>query len=214
MGGERVKAVIAGLALLASGSCCAHNIKAFDVEPHAVCPGETVQVTWDVKGPARLRAERGTTDWDEGDVPPTGSRTVIPAVTTTLKLKALRANPGEPGAFDTKYITVLPSGRKQASATCDAAGHCRATFKLNAPGGQLQARKLSSPQSRQDGALTPTKICASHAGLPAPVCIESNQSADVAVAADGEWILEADIPGAVPPAPPPDLMVEMQLGCH
>ena len=206
-------ALAVGLAALPSGVGCSHNIRAFDVDPHAVCPGETVQVMWNVAGPARLRTERGPNDWDEGEVPPVGSRKVVPAGTTKLKLTALRANPGESGAEGNLDITVLPSGRKQTSATCDAAGHCRGEFTLRAPGGKLRARKLSSPQSRQSGALTPARICVSHGGLQAPVCIAPDQSADVSVAADGAWILEADIPDATPPAPPPDLMVDMQLGC-
>jgi hypothetical protein len=201
-----------GIAGLASGGC-PHNIRAFDVEPHAVCPGETVVVTWNVAGAAKLRTERGPNDWDEGEVPSVGSRKIVPTGTTMLKLTALDANPAQSGREGNKDITVLPSGRKQTSATCDAAGHCRGKITLSAPGGKLQVRRLSSPHSRQSGVLTPARICVSHAGLEPAVCIPPDQSADVSVVADGEWTFEADIPGATAPAPPPDLMVDMQLGC-
>jgi hypothetical protein len=206
-----------GLVWLAGLTGCTYAIRAFDVEPHVICQGETVQVKWDVGGPARLRAERGPNDWEEGDVAEVGSRKIVPAATTKLTLTALRANPGKSGHQGNKDITVIPANeppsRKLASATCDAAGHCRATFTLQAPGGRLQAKRLSSPLSRRAGVSTPTQICANHAGLQGPVCVAPGQTADVSVTADGEWTLEADVSGATASSPPPDLSLEIQLGC-
>src|SRR4051812_41939807 len=62
------------LVTVLSDACCKQSRPTFTVEPSLTCPGETVQVQWNVHEKAKLRVERGSGDWDEEEVASSGRR--------------------------------------------------------------------------------------------------------------------------------------------
>src|SRR5579863_1894446 len=140
-------ALLLPLVALWPSACGPHpQVTSFNVLPPLVCPGQSAVVKWNVLGRASLRAERGAVDWDEGAVPSEGSRTVVPARTTTFKITALDANPADGSAYGTKLVQIPgPAQNKAVISTCDAASRkCKGSLVLDNGGGPMRALTLSA----------------------------------------------------------------------
>jgi hypothetical protein len=205
--------VLGRLSLALLFSSCAHGVQAFSVEPPLVCPGQTVVVRWQVQGRASLRAERGSNDWDQEDVPSQGQRSLALATPTTFTLRAVDANPAAGHASAIKQADVAQGPTEKAVAsTCDAeAGKCRGTFELAASQG-LMVRSLAAPKIVRAGHVQGGRICVRHAGLPT-TCLAADERVAVAVSAGGPWTLETDLPTDDPNGPAPQLRLQMGFGC-
>jgi hypothetical protein len=205
----------AALAIAAAWSvgCSAAKVQSFSVDPPMVCPGQTATVQWQVQGRASLRIERGPHDWDEGEVPSTGSRTVSPAASTSFTVRALDADPAAGASFGTKGVQV-PSGPddRENVAACDAATRkCTASFTLQDGGDALQVRSLSTPVVVRSGAASPGAITVTHGGFQALVATGGSTPASVPAA--GLWTLQVDLGPNDPLTPPPRLQVRLDFGC-
>ncbi|HET7502439.1 MAG TPA: hypothetical protein VFK02_15575 [Kofleriaceae bacterium] len=216
-GRKRYAASLGGLALvvaLAPG-CHEHPPPVFTVEPAQVCPGQVVEVHWEVSGQATLRTERSATDWDEEAVPPSGRRRLAPAVTTTFTLGTPDANPAKGPSFGTRTVEVVrASGERRVLSRCDAAtARCTGSFEIGGGAGALQARRLSLPLAIQGGRSHAIELCVTHDGMPR-TCVGPEQAVEVAAAATGSWTLEAVLPAGLSVTPPPALAVQLELGCQ
>jgi hypothetical protein len=206
------------LVALLPSACSPHpQVTSFSALPPLVCPGQTAVVHWDVRGRASLRAERGATDWDEQAVPSQGSRTVVPAVTTTFKITALDANPADGNAYGTKLVQIPRPGEVRAvAAPCDAASRkCRGSFTLDNGAGPMVAVTLSAPIRVQRGKEGPAKICVAHDGLPSETCVPAGGAVAIgpSVSAQGAWTLESELGADDALEPPPQLRIHFDFGC-
>jgi hypothetical protein len=191
--------------LLGSG-CCHYRVVNFSVDQQYVCPSQTTTVRWEVKGPARLRADRGPGDWDEGIVPSKGERSFATTKETLFTVTATKQNPAE-GNFKSQPVGVFASGYKGDSATCSAEGLCTATFTPTSAGPRVS--KLSLPLAVGGGHSKAVDLCVTHAGLPR-TCIPAGQAISVDVPFEGPWTLETT---ASPATPPPQLRIQMDFNC-
>jgi hypothetical protein len=202
------------VAIVLLHACCKPPPPVFTVAPLLACPGQVVDVKWDVTGKATLRTERGPTDWDEGEVPPSGRRRVASAVTTTFRLTLLDVNPAAGPSFGNQQV-VIPKllDERRVLSQCDAAtAVCTGSFDLDAMADRLRVRKLSSPLLVQGGRAQATEICVTHDGLPR-TCVGPGQMSDVNVPANGTWTLEAALP-AGSATPPPALVIRLDFDCE
>jgi hypothetical protein len=189
------------------------QVNTFTVEPPLICPGQEVQVQWDVRGRASLRAEPAAADWDGGAVLSQGKRTVHPTTTTSFTVTALDANPADGNSFATKPVQVpRPAEDRAAHATCDPGSRkCTGSLTIDsAPG--VDVRRLSAPTLVQSGRSLPIEVCVTHDGL-ARTCIGPGATTDVHVTAGGTWTLEATFDPSAAPTPPPQLRVHFDFGC-
>jgi hypothetical protein len=187
----------------------------FVARPALACPGEAVEVIWDVHGKATLRAERSPTDFDEEDVPPSGQRTVTPAVSTTYKLKLHDVNPADGPSFGDQPV-VIPKllDERRVVAKCDSAtARCMGSFDPDATAGRLHVRKLSLPRVILDGHAQAMEVCVMHDGL-ARTCVGPGQATDVDLPASGTWTLDAALPAGTPATPPPALSIHLDFVCQ
>jgi hypothetical protein len=220
-GARRTARDLAALAIATAGpcviqlaACCPSKVSSFSVQPPMVCPGQSATVQWDVRGRASLRAERAPNDWDEGEVPSTGSRIVMPSGSTTFTVKALDANPADGASFGTKPLQV-PQGAEDRgnNASCDSATRkCTATFSLEDGSGLLKVQSLSAPTVIQGGVSKAAAITVTHGAWHEVV--PAGGTTPAGVAASGAWTLEIDLSPADPLAPPPQLRVRVDFGCH
>ncbi len=203
---------LSSLVLLAS--CAHHRVVAFSVEPTLVCPGQAVDVKWNVQGRASLRTDSGGNQGSEEPVSSQGERKVNLGQPTTFTVRALDANPADGQSFAAQSVDVPQAPVfKAANATCDpASGKCTGTFTLATAGSGVQVRTIAAPKIVQGGRVQPGRICVTHAGL-APTCISGDDKADVAVAAGGDWTLQADLPAGEGGAIGPQLRVQLGFGC-
>lgn len=207
------RACALGLVVLAFA--CRHpQVKAFDVKPQMACPGQEVLVTWDVDGAARLRAERGASDWDEELVMSTGSRKVVPATSTKFTITALDANAALGNSYGTKEVTLpkLADERRTHDNACDATTRsCSGVFTLETATGSVHVKRLSAPRITQAGKTRPAAVFVTHDGLP-KTPLQPDQPLSVDVLAAGEWKVEAELD--VPPTePPPAFTVLVDFAC-
>jgi hypothetical protein len=205
------------IALLPS-ACGPHaQVNSFNALPQDVCPGQGSVVSWDVRGRASLRAERGTSDWDEGAVPSRGSRTVVPAVTTTFTITAVDANPANGSAYAAKLVRIpRPAENKAVTSVCDAASRkCKGSFALDNGAGPMRALTLSSPTRVRSGKAEPATICVTHEGLPTETCVPAGGTVAIgaSVPAHGAWTLESDLGSDDALEPPPQLRIHFDFGC-
>jgi hypothetical protein len=197
-----------GFALIAMG--CAHPQVISLEAPDTACPGQPVEVRWQVDGRASLRVSRAEDDWDEGEVPPTGRRAIVTPRVTTLTVTALEATPEKKNAYRSRTIDVPRLDDDRAAlATCDASGHCQGSFELPAIH-PLRVVKLSGPTYRQGVVVQPTNVCVAPPGA-ARTCVAPETSAALDVAAGGKWTLESDLP---PNTTPPELRIHLDLLCR
>jgi hypothetical protein len=202
------------LAAVLSHAGCQHPPSVFTVAPALACPGQVVQVQWDVYGKATLRAERSANDWDEEDVPPSGLRRVAPAVTTTFRLTLSDVNPARGPSFGDQQV-VIPKllDERRVVSQCEAAtARCTGSFTLDTTG-RLQVRKLSSPVVVQNGRAQAMEVCATHDGLNR-TCVGPGQETDVDVPATGSWTLDAVLPAGASVTPPPALGIHLDFACQ
>jgi hypothetical protein len=187
----------------------------FTVDPPLACPGQIVQVQWRVQGKATLRAERGSADWDEEEVPSSGRRFVAPAVTTTFKITASDVNPAAGPSFGVKTVEIPKLfDERRVVASCDPAiGKCRGEFVLDNAAGALRVRRLSAPLVIQRGHAQAAEVCVTHDGVPG-TCVSAGQAIDVDVPANGTWTLEAALAAGMPVTPPPALSIHLDFGCQ
>jgi hypothetical protein len=214
----RSASMLLPLVALLPSACGPHpQVTSFNVLPPLVCPGQSAVVNWNVLGRASLRAERGAADWDEGAVPSEGSRTVVPAMTTTFKITALDANPADGASYGTKLVQIpRPAQNKAATSTCDAASRkCKGSFVLDNGGGAMRALTLSAPTRVRGGKEEPAKICVTHDGLPTQTCVPAGGSLAIgpSVAAEGSWTLESELGVGDGLEPPPQLRIHFDFGC-
>jgi hypothetical protein len=170
-------------------------------------------VEWEVRGRASLRSERGPNDWEEGDVPSTGRRTVTPAASTSFTLRALDAKPAEGAAFAVKPLLVARAAEDRGNVgACDPnTRKCSAMFSLEDGGGSLRVRSLSAPRVVQGGVTKSTALSVSHGGWRAVVPAGGSASANVP--AQGDWTIEEDLAPGEASTPPPTLKVLVEFGC-
>jgi len=208
MGWISAKVVIVGL--LHSAGCARPQVLRLVVPPMA-CPDQELVVSWEVKGRAALRAARGEKDWDEGEVPSRGQRTLAISQTTTFTLKALDARPEEKNAYRTARTQVPQLYENRAApASCDEAGKCLGSFVLPETDG-MRVVKLSDPTLVVRGQAQPVTICISSPAAQR-TCVEPGSSAPLDTPAAGTWTLEASLPAPSPT--PPQLRIHLDLNCR
>jgi len=207
-------ALVYPLSLAALASCAHHKVVAFAVEPTLICPGQAVEVTWTVQGRASLRADIGSTSGADELVPSQGERKVSLDLPATFTVKALDANPADGQSFASRSVEVPQAPVvKAANATCDAAsGKCTGTFTLATTGAGVLVRTIARPSIVWGGHAQTGRICVAHVGL-ASTCVTGNDTAEVAVAAGGDWTLATDLPAGESGSPGPQLRVELGFGC-
>ena len=207
------------LVSLSTACCPPPQVTSFSVQPHLVCPGQTVVVQWDVRGRASLRAERGdagsTKDWDEEEVLSHGKRTVVPALTTSFKITALDANAAVGGSFATQSVDVPTAAEdKDASSSCDPASRkCTGSFVLNSAAGPLRALRLSAPKRVRSGTEESARIHVVHQGVPDDTWVTASGPVPINVPADGTWTLETELGPDEALLPPPRLRIHIDFGC-
>jgi len=207
MGWNSTHVVILGL--LFSAGCTRPQVLSL-VVPAMACPDHEVVVSWQVKGRAALRASRGERDWDEGEVPSRGQRTLAVSQTTTFTLKALDARPEKKDAYRTARTQVPQLYENRAApATCDETGKCLGSFVLPETSG-MRVVKLSDPSLVVRGQAQPVTICINPPAAPR-TCVEPGSSTPLDAPAAGTWTLEASLPAASPT--PPQLRIHMDLTC-
>ena len=213
MTGPRATPYPSGPAILASllvsllgWGCCHYGVVNFSADQQYVCPNQTTTLRWEVKGPARLRADRGPGDWDEGFVPSKGERSFSTTRDTTFTVTATKQNPAE-GNFKNQPVAVFSTGYRGDSATCSETGVCTATFMPTSAGPHVS--KLSMPVAVGRGQSKAVDLCVTHAGLP-KTCIAAGASAAVDVPFEGPWTLETTV---APGTPPPQLRIQMDFNC-
>lgn len=203
----------AAAATLVGAIGCAHpQVSVLEVKPALVCAGKPATVEWEVVGPARLRAERSTTDWDEGDVPSKGTRTVVASKATTFTLTAVDGDPARGQSFRSKPLDVVVGGPFSNASTCDATTRvCTAKFSpLSAPGAHVT--RLSAPFAVGGGRRRPARVCVTHQTVQG-ACLEPAATLEVDAPFDGEWVLQTTIEGDPETTPPPRLELTMEIAC-
>jgi len=200
--------------LLAAAGCCTHEVVSFHALPAMVCAGQTATVDWSVTGRASLRATRGASDWDEGEVPSKGNRMVAVAQTTRFDITALDANRADGNWTGMKTVQVPKStDDREVTTTCDATTRrCAGSFALDAATSTLHVRRLSAGSLVQSGHAQPSLVCVSHDGQ-APVCVPAGGAVDLDQPAPGTWQLTAELPAGAPLEPTPKLAVHVDFGC-
>lgn len=201
------------VATVAASSGCPHGeIRAFDVKPPLVCAGKPATVEWEVVGPARLRAERPGVDWDEGDVPSKGARTVVAANKTNFTLTAVDGDPARGQSFRSKPLDVVGGGPIGNVSTCDATTHvCTARITRPAVAG-ARVTRLSRPYAVGGGHRRPARVCVTHQMLE-KACLEPDAVQNVDTPLDGDWLLETTLEGDPATTPPPRLELTIDVGC-
>jgi hypothetical protein len=194
------------------------RVVAFDVEPRTACPGDSVTVTWEVVGGAKLAIVTGTKDPQpdqvtaaEATVASKDHRVVPVTENTTFVITAVDANQAKDPWRGSQPVDVPTSDEPRGVTTSCSGPTCTGTFTLHA---QPSARilRISNPTMKQGGQATPATVCVTHGSL-ANTCIEAGKSIDVSVPADGAWQLSTTMADGSQPASPPGLSVDVHIGC-
>lgn len=206
-------ALTVGLTILVVSCSPASQVRSFTVEPPLVCPGQTAQVQWNVVGRASLREQRGAADWEEGEVPSSGSRMVAPASSTSFTITALDANRAGGNWQGNKNLQVasVPDSERAAVTTCDATSRkCTGTFTLDTTAA-LQVSSVSQPIVVRAGVSRPAAIDVTHGTWKQTV--SAGQTVTVGQPANGAWTLQVDLGPNDSPTPPPQLRVHLDFAC-
>ncbi|HKO89992.1 MAG TPA: hypothetical protein VJU61_02505 [Polyangiaceae bacterium] len=201
---------VVSLGLLLCAGCTRPQVVSL-VAPTMACPNQDVVVSWEVEGAAALRAERAERDWDEGEVPSQGRRTLAISQTTTFTLKALDARPEHKNAYRTARTQVPQLYENRAAlATCDGDGKCQGSFVLPETTG-MRVIKVSDPTLLVRGQAQPVVMCVNSPAAQR-TCVEPGASAALDTPAAGTWTLEASLPAPSPT--PPQLRIHLDLNCQ
>lgn len=206
----------ATVALGLGATACCHNgeVLTFTATPNSICAGEEVVLTWDVKGPAELKAEPPPPDW-KPESRSKGTLTVRPHDKTLFTVTALDANPAKGRSYGTQPIEVEQSDvpkQKGNSAECNETTHvCTAKFKMPAGPG-LNIAKLSSPLFVQAGVEKAHEVCVTPPQGQRQ-CVPGGGSVDIRSVAAGDWLLEATLAEGETATPPPQLRVTLGYRC-
>jgi hypothetical protein len=180
----------------------------FDVKPRDVCADKPVDVTWEVKGKAKLHAEPvPESGWSEGDVDSSGTLHPIVKKDTTFTVTAKDANAAKGSAYSSQPVTVATPGDRRVTTSCSG-GTCSGHFDVHA-GSEVRVSGLANPRITQGGRTQPVKLCVVHAGMDR-TCLDPSQHVEVNVAAAGDWMVEGQVSSA---PPPPAFTVEVMLAC-
>ena len=200
-------------------ACHQYRVVSFDVEPHLGCPGQSVQVSWNVEGRARLAIIEGTKAPTPDQVlaaeRPVKSRdteTLPLDETTTFVIRAVDANQAKDPWQGMKWIEVPTSDESKGVTTeCDGTT-CRGTFTIHASGDAARVTHISTPTLKQNGTQVPATIRITHGALVATP-LEPGHDLSTVVPAAGEWTLEATLPARAPDDPPPGLGITLHIAC-
>jgi hypothetical protein len=189
---------------------CGENgaVVKFDVQPRDVCVDKPVDVTWEVKGKAKLHAEPVPEQgWIEGDVDSTGTLHPIVKEDTKFTVTAVNANAAKGSAYSSQPVTVATPGDRRVTTSC-AGGTCSGHFDVHA-GSTVHVSGLANPRITQGGHTQPIRLCVVHMGMDR-TCLDPRQHVDVNVVAAGDWIVDAQVSSDTPP---PAFTVEVVLAC-
>jgi hypothetical protein len=84
----RAAAIIVGMAVVAAG--CAPDVRNFSASHGYICPGDAVEIAWDVKGSASIEVVPATDEVANGHVADSGTLTVHPSQPTQVQLHVTR----------------------------------------------------------------------------------------------------------------------------
>lgn len=186
------------------------GIVTFDVPPGPICAGQSVDVRWEVKGPAKLVAEPPPPDWPTGEakVDSTSSKPATLAQDTTFSLTAVDGDAAIGTAYKSKTVSVAASGDRGAELSCDGQ-HCIGTFMIPPPADKLTVASLGQPRIKAGGRVAKARLCVEHAGL-ASTCIDPDQQVSVNMPAAGSWTIS--VPQSDPM--PGGFILEVGFACQ
>ena len=198
---------------LALAGCGSAQVETFTVAPPAICAGQSVTLTWDVKGRASLKASPAPVGWSDGPVASTGSMTAAPTSTTTFAVIAVDANPANGNSSGSKVVQVAAGSSPRAATTqCDAAEKkFEGSFALDGYSSAIKVARISAPTAVRAGVESPRRICVTHDGRQ--LCLDPNQAVDFAAPAAGTWVLDADRSADESCTPPLQLHVQIDFQC-
>jgi len=192
---------------------CTHDgVVAFNVKPPLVCPGKTVDISWQVQGRAQLKATPPPPNWNE-QIPSQGSLSAVRVSSDmTFVIIAPDANQarGRSYAMQTAQVTAQEEPRA-AKATCTDAGVCTGEITINADS-SVRVSKLANPAWRSGFKLADHEVCVTPP-TGNRICVAPKSSAPLDLPANGKWLFDMKLAEGESGDPPPLLRVEFDFGC-
>ena len=166
---------LVGFCVAATGllACCKNDqVLSFVVTiPHQittvhVCAGDQVAIAWRVQGKAAFGTAKGDpqhpplsdTAFTMKPVPSIGGESFTVNESTAFRIRATDANIADNVPYADQYAVVPTNQGKGNTATCDASGHCAASFSLDASA-SMTVRTVSSPTLTLLGKLQAVHAC-------------------------------------------------------
>ena len=86
---------------------CNAYVNKFDASPRYICPGQKVDIVWDVTGSAKLEVDPDVAGAPRGAVAAAGHASINPTTSTRVSIKVTRSF-GEPTGADTDVHMAVP----------------------------------------------------------------------------------------------------------
>ena len=210
----KLKTICIGV-VLGAAACNAH-VNAFNASPRHICPGQQVEVQWDVTGSATLAFAPTVADAPQGAVTSRGQVILKPTQNTRASIRVTRWL-GEPAGSDIDIQMPEPTlvtADLNDSFSCQAnVMGVKAQMKNFSPDvkAEVVGVGISNGQGRElDIRRTDAqgKIIAAHVGPG------QNSTAFAALPVEGEWILSTKLGGDESCDHPPHVLtVYAYAGC-
>jgi hypothetical protein len=194
---------------------CNAKVREFEVSPRHICPGERVDLTWEVSGSASLSMTPPVVGVIQGDVASKGRLSLQPLVSTRVELHAKRAFGSS--TTSAKQIDVRTTEKKPEALAASVAGPgagCAegkvwATVRATHFAPTVRAAKLAS----HAGDRRSYEI--EHAGVHAILTPGAVLTDFASTALVGDWVLTSPLAAdeACGPSLPHNLSIDVFTSC-